>query len=115
MDPSQYPALAAQFVTAIGNIKEKIAEHGFGTVTIMTMLSEFMKITTVGNEFMELSAEERKKFIAELWDQAIGTEPHALVNQVSVFKGETLETISDAMKLAAVTFIDSQLPPAPTS
>lgn len=110
IDPQQYPALAAQFVVAVGNIKKSIQENGLGTVTLLGMLAELMKITTVGTDFITLSASERKKFIAEVWDQSIGTEPHALVNKVGVFQGETLETLSDAMKLAAVAYIDSQLP-----
>lgn len=109
IDNPQYRDEADAIVQAVGNIKDAIATHGMGTVSVMMILGELMNLATVVNSFQTLPAAERDEFFGEVWDAAIGNEPNALVTKAAFFQGEALEQISDGMKAAALAYFNSRL------
>jgi hypothetical protein len=109
---SDYSVHAEKIVEAAQAIKSAIEEHGFGTAAIMIILSRLMAMTEVANFIMNLPEDQRDEFFGEVWDEAIGTEPNALVNKVGIFEGETLEQISDAIKVAFVAYMNREMRPA---
>lgn len=106
LDTPEYRDEAEAIVTAIGNIKATITEHGMGTVAVMQILGELMNLSTQVNTFNSLPKDQRDEFFAEVWDAAIGSEPSALVNKVGIFEGEFLEAMSDGMKGAALAYFN---------
>lgn len=102
----QYEPKARQIIESIQAIKNSVESHGFGTVTVMNILSELLRTTQIAEFYLALPQEEKNKFIGEVFDAAVGNEPHALVTQVGIFSGDVLETISDALKIAAVHYVN---------
>ena len=113
LDNPEYKEQADKIVATVQRIKKAIMENGFGTMTVVLLLTELMKLTQVAGSFMQLPTTERDEFFAEVFDAAIGTEPNALINKVSIFEGEALERMSDGMKAAVVAYFNRQLPAAP--
>ena len=106
LDNPQYKDEAQAIVVAVGNIKDTIMQNGMGTVSVMKILGELMNLATVVNSFQTLPADQRDEFFAEVWDAAIGNEPDALVNQIGFLEGEFLESVSDGMKAAALSYFN---------
>ena len=110
MGEEKYVDEAQTIVQVAQNIKDVIAEHGFGTTSTLVILGELMKMTQVGSTFLELAEDERDEFFAAIFDASVGNEPNALVSKVGVFQGETLEIMSDAMKSGALAYLNRELP-----
>lgn len=106
---------AQVLINATQAIKNAVQQHGFGTITTMVLLTQLMKVTRIGSAVLELPEPERNLFYGEVWDAAIGNEPNALIGQVGIFTGDTLESMSDAMKSAALAYFNREvgLLPAP--
>lgn len=99
-------AQAAAIVSAVKAIIDSVRTQGLGTMTIMTILRELMAMTEIVNFLRELEEDERNIFLSEVFDQAIGTEPHALVTQMGPLGGEGLEKFSDGLKELFIAFIN---------
>jgi len=97
---------AAKLVKSLQNIIAAVKEHGSGTTLVMTVLAELMTWAGEVTHFQNLPADEKKKFFAEVFDEAIGTEDHALLKQIGFLSGDVLEQASDAMKGIFVAFLE---------
>lgn len=113
IDNPEYRDEAEAIVTSVGKIKDAIAEHGMGSVTIMLILGELMALATIVNNFNKLPASQRDEFFAEVWDAAIGNEPNSLLSKVGIFSGEALEKMSDGLKAGALAYFNSKIPQLP--
>jgi hypothetical protein len=109
VEPTTEQKEAAAIVKTVGKIKEALATHGFGSVSLMMILGEMMQLTTVVNKFNTLPSSERDEFFLAVWDEAIGNEEHALVGQVGMFKGDSLEMMSDGLKGAALAYFNKKV------
>ena len=116
MSPIDFPEHkeeAAAIVAVVATIKEIIEKEGFGTVAVMTILGELMKLASSTTKFNGLPHDQRDEFFAEVWDFAIGDEKSALINKVGMFEGEHLEAITDGMKGAALAYFNKEVPVTP--
>lgn len=109
MPTENYDAQAQALVNATQNIIAAIKEHGQGTVLMMVLFTELIKVTQVTGDFMSLPQTERDEFLGAIWDAGIGNESNALVTKVGIFQGEVLEQLSDAMKTAALAYFNREL------
>jgi len=101
-----YEQQAATMVTSVKSIFDSVRTTGLGTMTIMTVLRELMAMTELVSFIRELSTDDRELFLTEVFDQAIGTEQHALITQLGPIGGEGLEKFSDGLKEVFIAFID---------
>ncbi len=109
VDNPQYKPAAAKIVGAVGNIIKAVKEHGSGTIMVMAIAAEAVKLTQVTAEFLALPKDQRDEFFGEVFDMAIGEEEEALVKKVAFFEGKSLEMMSDGMKAAFVAFMNRQI------
>lgn len=109
LDNPEYKEQADKIVAVVQKIKKAIQENGFGTTTVILLLTELMALTQIAGSFMQLPKEQRDEFFAEVFDSAIGTEPNALINKISIFEGEALERMTDGMKAAAISYFNRNL------
>lgn len=103
-----YDDEAGRLVQSVQKIIEAVKTHGSGTMLVMTVLSELMTWAGEAPNFSALPTEEKKKFLVEVFDQAIGSEDHALVTQLGFLSGEALEQVSDAMKGVFLAYMESK-------
>lgn len=113
MSPLDNPEMKVQtdkIIAVVQRIKKAVQENGFGTTTVVLLLTELMGLTQISGSFMQLPKSERDEFFAELFDSAIGDEPNALINKIGIFEGEALERMSDGLKAGAISYFNKQLP-----
>lgn len=101
--------MATKLVESVGDIKKAVETHGWGTATIMTILGELMEAGQVAAYVQALPQDQRDDFGAEVWDQSLGNEPHALVHQVGFIGPEALEQLTDGMKAAFLSYFNARL------
>jgi hypothetical protein len=104
-----YEAEAAQLAQSAKRIKDIIEEQGWGTMTVTTILGELLNAAQIASFFKDLPSDQRDEFFAQIFDEAIGSEPHALVNQVGFLEGEALEAVSDGIKAGALAYFNREI------
>jgi len=110
LDHPVYKEEAAKLTASAQAIKKAAETYGVkSTMFTMAVLGELMKTTQVAGKFLELPTSERDEFLAEVWDESIGTEPNALVNQVGFLSGDALEAVSDGLKAGALGYFNRAL------
>lgn len=103
-----YDDEAAKLVKSIKTIFTTIKQNGMGTTAIMTVLGELMMWAGEATSFQALPTEEKKRFFVEVFDQAIGDEEHAIVNQLGFLQGASLEQVTDALKGVFLAYMENK-------
>lgn len=111
----QYTEQAQKLTAVVKKIVDTIKTDGVGTVSMMVILGEMMKIPEILTFFKTLPQGQRDEFFAEVFDQSIGTEPNALVTKVGVFQGDVLEKMTDGIKVAVIAYLNKQAGPPPAA
>lgn len=103
-----YEEKATQLVTAAGEIIA-IVKRGMNMGTAMALLGKMMSLGPVLTFIQELPASERDEFFAEVFDQSMGSEEHALLKELAFLDSEALETVTDGMKAGVIAYFNREV------
>lgn len=102
---SDYKPQAIVVVEVLGEIKDAVWD-GVGIQDILPVFTALQKLFPIVGFVNELPKAEYDDFIAECIDQAVGTEDHALVDDLGGLSAEQVEQISDGMKSIILVFLN---------
>ena len=103
-----YTEQAAKLVAVIKNVIKE-AQNNDGLTMIFGLIGALMPAASVFQYIAALPKSERDEFFGEVFDQAIGTEPGALVTSFGIFETELLEETTDVIKEVFIAYMNKQV------
>ena len=103
-----YTEQATALVTAAGEIIE-VVKRGMNIGTAMELLSKLMSLAPIISFLQELPEDQRDEFFAEVFDQAVGSEEHALLQELAFLDSAALEQVADGMKAGVIAYFNREV------
>jgi hypothetical protein len=94
-------------VVSAGKIIASVKDFGItNPQTIMVLLGELMRMTTVASFYLDLPADQKDDFLTQVFDASIGDEETALLKKAAFFDADALEIMSDGLKAAFLAYMN---------